>query len=219
MSAASFGQLGGVPGQLAASEVAESIRRGRSFRGLGRSQKASRDAVATVIPDGRSCNLCRAKDDSPDPIVAVEFRKWGYAPENGKNVGNVCYYCMRVFTCRYKIKMTCKGLVQKCGVDEQEHATFMELLKLCIEKFKESGSRDMQLSLPAAPVLSERQSDQLIWEEPEEQYWEINDYKSDIKSTKLVRHRVEILDSAMNQKLCQFFVASSRKLKTCPTAL
>eukprot|EP00975_Prorocentrum_lima_P055967 11732416-Prorocentrum_lima.AAC.1 len=68
--------------------------------------RASGDAVlqqggkSARYPDGRRCHLCSVLDSEWDPVDGEPvYIWWGYPPdEQGKTIGEYCYYCVRVHT-------------------------------------------------------------------------------------------------------------------------
>ncbi len=58
------------------------------------------------MTDGRVCLLCKSKDSDPDPTYTTRTLIWGYPcnMRTRRNVGQVCYYCMRTFNARFKAK-------------------------------------------------------------------------------------------------------------------
>ena len=106
-------------------------------------------------PDGRLCRLCHKPDSSPDPVVSSQFRKWHYAPVQGRTSGTFCYYCARVWMSRFRHKFTTLGaLVTGCGADSTLFQSFLQLVSELITKCAEAGSH-----LPAFKRESGIQSD------------------------------------------------------------
>ncbi len=142
------------------------------------SQKGGNRAVQMqVVPDGRACRICGAKDTDPDPVFASEYHAWGYKPHNGKNQGMLDFYCVRTINARFDT-FSVKALVGKLGSDKAFHAKFFELRSKCIQHFIDSGSRNLSIDWgEKSQVLEASKSRTLSLEEPEDQIWDPKDYE------------------------------------------
>lgn len=79
-------------------------------------------------PDGRTCNLCPAKDSDMDPVVGHLRYRWRQKPDraSGRTVGNVCYYCQVNFRAKYASKaqaqtISMEALKASAGQDAALH--------------------------------------------------------------------------------------------------
>ena len=101
---------------------------GSGLKRRKRDEKLSANLVVVRKPDGRECKLCGERDDSHDPLAlhlkidldisnGETIRAWGYpANLDGSTVGDVCWYCMRIYEGKYKAKgYTLTSLRGFCG--------------------------------------------------------------------------------------------------------
>lgn len=106
-------------------------------------------------PDGRGCGICGQKDNSEDTcdvawmqtgqVSIIGFRKWAYPPNAaGQTVGRYCYYCIRVWSARFKANNSVSELKMEFVADNSKLENFIKLVNRSIEKYIEAGSRDVK---------------------------------------------------------------------------
>ena len=98
--------------------------------------------IELCIGDGRKCWLCGYKDDAPDHVKITIHMKWGAPVKNGKNVGNYCFYCVRVFEARYRYKPDIEAIgdvVTLIGDNAEENRRFMNFWKASVTYFQKVG--------------------------------------------------------------------------------
>ena len=97
------------------------------------------------VNDGRVCGGpgCGMSDTSVDPVNPQTTRVFGSghrSPKSGKWLEIQCWYCLRVFTSRYKTTYTTwKAFVEACGTNKQLFDLFKGLGATLIEHCIEMG--------------------------------------------------------------------------------
>ena len=87
-----------------------------------------------------------SKDSAQDPIESHRVLGWGYPPDSSsrKNLGLVCYYCLRVFGARFKAKYkSVEILKQTFGTQMEVMQMFNHWRQMAIDLFKQHSSRDV----------------------------------------------------------------------------
>lgn len=166
----------GFEGLEISSACAATVGKANSRRGA-QSHKA--EVAAQVVPDGRICRLCAERDDGADPVMRSCSRRWGYVTKDSppKNQGGHCYYCLRVFTARYQLAhKSLKAFLTHIGSDPGRRQEFLGHVETCIEQMKANGKWDCHIAWQPEQELSHTASDQQIWEEPDDLYYELSEY-------------------------------------------
>ena len=102
-----------------------------------------------VLPDGRTCLLCELADTSKDHVNQEITLVWGYPPDptTKKNVGNVCFYCRRLYKSKFVWKYnSVHALKEKFGSDMEELRLWKHWWDMAIEIYKKAGNRDVRVS-------------------------------------------------------------------------
>ncbi len=99
-------------------------------------------------PDGRVCaGPCSQTDLSDDPVDAAVFdvrapRSWGGPARKGKQQGKYCYYCVAMYTSRFRVRGTDIGAFFSApGSEGEQFEKFMSYLKKLIQFLCEHGGR------------------------------------------------------------------------------
>ncbi|CAK0836063.1 unnamed protein product [Prorocentrum cordatum] len=182
-----FGRRGFERLRREATGFEKRLREGCEERGPTPDPKRSRagpKACVVVKPDGRKCRFCSITDDTPWIVQGDsdhEFWVWGYPPyPSGKNQGNVCWICMRVFCARYEAKgYKISTLVVKMGSDKDINTEFTKYREQLTEMVKQHGM-DFPIDWKTFDeVLSTQNESNVRIREPEDQYMEYRDYVGD----------------------------------------
>ena len=65
-----------------------------------------REGQRREAPDAKLCLLCNAKDSDRDPVIQGAPWKWANVDNDGKTVGDYCWYCDHVWRRRYRSDKT-----------------------------------------------------------------------------------------------------------------
>lgn len=111
---------------------------------------AAATGTSSFTPDGRECRLCHVRDTESDPIDKSQYHAWGYPTKGGRNVGKVCFYCMRCYTARYEPRgLSVQRLEELISSDTCEHDKFFQLRTCAINQFIERGTHRIKLNWTA----------------------------------------------------------------------
>ena len=184
----------------------------------------------------RCCDFCLNKDNDADPIEPACNRFWMYYVTVKLLVqtdGRCCYYCARVFAATAKNKFkTLTGYKDAIKEDNsgnlhEAHLRYMHwMIAKLTEQFETLGSRatlykDRNLSWPKPWTLYRMEIVQLIWELPEENFKDEDEYFKEfsvmqqgdslcrgpggkrlvkLKREKLYRRKKRIIQQAVKQR-------------------
>ena len=88
---------------------------------------------------GVECNLCGCQDSEQDNIIPSMRRAWGHpaGKTTGRNVGNLCLICFRVYRARFRGKYA-NGAILKAafGADPNVYALWKHWWDICEESMK-----------------------------------------------------------------------------------
>jgi hypothetical protein len=139
-------------------------------------------ACATVF--GQTCQLCGCADEEQDNIIPSMRRVWGYPvdTEHGKNVGNLCKVCLKVYRARFRGKYaTAETLKVAFGSDGQLFKLFKYWFDMCVKVMQTAGSHDCRVtwgSEASAKELIVVRKRETRLEEPEDEVWELANYQA-----------------------------------------
>ena len=142
-------------------------------------------------PDGRGCGICSQKDNSEDPcdvvwiqtgqVTIIAFRKWAYPPSAaGQTVGRYCYYCIRVWSARFKADKSVSDLKMEFVADKSKLENFMKLVNRSIEVYIAAGTREVKCpwaELEAELSVEDNTRAQVI--APDDHFMYLEDYTAE----------------------------------------
>eukprot|EP00969_Alexandrium_andersonii_P062771 2764016-Alexandrium_andersonii.AAC.1 len=124
--------------------------------------------------------MCGKADNDVDPLDSTNVYAWGSPPSSatGKNIGQFCWYCVRVYQCRWRIRFSSMdSWATVAGGNPQTYNEIMEQVQVCIKQVTDHGSRDkFRLHLEAPKTLDFADRQRLTVEEPSDQHVEWNFY-------------------------------------------
>jgi hypothetical protein len=106
-------------------------------------RRSHKEILSIIVkPDGRACRCCGVLDSARDQTnSSLESVLWGYAPRvDGRNTGNICYYCLRVLQAQFESKgFNIKSLAERIGSCGEFQKEFNALRSLCVAHFQVQG--------------------------------------------------------------------------------
>jgi len=148
------------------------------------------------------CGCCNETDRSKDPIEPAKNRLWGgYKDATNKEAssevltmvcvdieirlitdGGTCYYCFRVWNCRfmetYKLSVYKAELGKNHDLHEMVDKYLAWLIHEQLAEFEKTGNREAKLSWPSKAEIDVIEIREVVWEEPEDQFMEEDAYKA-----------------------------------------
>lgn len=170
-----------------------------SHSSASRSQLAD-DTAGRAQPDGRECQLCRAKDSDADPIHSDRPYAWAYPPDvtTKKNRGFTCYYCYRVFTARFKAKhKSIEGFVAAQGADMSLVQLFRHWRKIAVDIMTKCGTSNVKVKWgdeAEARQLLKRQIAETRIQDPTDEVWDEADYRREFGNWQTNGHGHKYVD-------------------------